>query len=220
MVKIFASMQSMKHIATKDVIVSSEDKFPWAKQTQVSTLSLMSCVAEPETLFEFLGTFILLSEFEYTNEQHPPYPYPLHFYYSSFWVCKALHFYACSSLEKLTLRGYHNAGYHKLMGSLKSFVVLRVLDTDLEPLVGDSDDGYADLTDILPQSIKKVTLRHSPTAEEKFFAIVNSILGPGKRLLPNLEALAFRPTGASYPSQSSFRWIAACKSAGITLTFD
>lgn len=80
--------------------------------------------------------------------------------------------------------------------------------------------GHGKLTDALPPSIKKITLRHPHNIEvERCTSILRDVLDLGARKLPRLEALSFR-TYIGISVVLPLRYIAACQAAGITVSSD
>ena len=163
---MFASLPSMRLIYAKDVIADSGDTYPRAPHSKVASLSLISCQAEPEPLFGLLSTFDYLVTLEYTSAKTDR-----HFLYhkksnNTFWKYNALLHQAKHSLKKLTLRGVNGANHRKTVGPLTSFTVLEELDFDSESLLGNISSRYANLTELLPRSIKSVTLRYSHNRNE------------------------------------------------------
>ena len=217
LVMTFAEIPSVRQLYAQHVTLNRADISPWFTHSNVKALSLTSCLAEPEALFEFLSAFESLTSFEYTNAE------PLQRHsgsrYNPFWILKALHYHSRSSLERLILRGPQQVDPCNIMGSLASFPMLKELDTDLNYLINVGHLEYRSLTQVLPESMERLMLRHVPTPEINLYHMVHDVLGSRTSNFPYLEALTFRPDGRAWPSEDSFRQVAACEAAGIRLSF-
>ena len=215
-VKYFAGLPSMKQIRAKDVFTTDEEKYASPEYSNVTSLSLKDCVVEPEPLYEFLRSFGSLVTFEYTDSTSVQGQLNSNL----FWVCSLLDHHARHSLKKLTLRGPSGA----ILSPLRSFCgfeALEELDVDKCALVSSRKFGSRSLTEVLPKSIKKVVLRHpKPAASDCYTALVQDVVESKRRALPHLKALNFRPYNGQKPIQFSLGLIAACETAGITLTVD
>lgn len=222
-VKSLAALPSMRQIHAENVSTTSEDQYASPPDSRITSLCLPKCTLGPEFLHEFLGSFTSLVTFEYTDgtrvrdDAEPG--------SNAFWICNSLKHHAKHSLRKLTLRSPHRKNF-TIIGFLQTLEVLEELDVDFGALVNSRlfGIGYGSLNQVLPASIKKVTLRHISGAgvmESDFHVrIVHHVIMQGKQALPLLEALNFRPKKNSKTLKFSLRDIAACEAAGITLTVD
>lgn len=82
--------------------------------------------------------------------------------------------------------------------------------------------GYGLLTQVLPASIKKVTLRHfsGNAMEPEHVRVVRDVVLQRERALPHLQALNFRPKKKTKTLRFPLRDVAACEAAGLALTVD
>jgi hypothetical protein len=222
-VKSLAALPSMRQIHAENVSTTSEDQYASPPDSKVTSLCLLKCIIGPEFLHEFLGSFTSLFTFEYTDgtrfrdDAEPG--------SNAFWICNSLKHHAKHSLRKLTLRSPYRKN-STIIGFLQTLEVLEELDVDFGALLNSRlfGIGYGRLNQVLPASIKKVTLRHFSGAgvmESGFHVrIVHHVIMQGKQALPHLQALNFRPKKNSKTLKFSLRDIAACEAAGITLTVD
>ena len=105
LVKMFASLPSMRQIYAKDVIAGSGDTYPCAPHSKVASLNLISCQAEPDPMFELPSTFDYLVAFEYTSAKPDGHCLSGKNLNNTCWIHNALLHQAKHSLKKLTLRG-------------------------------------------------------------------------------------------------------------------
>lgn len=222
-VKNLATLPSMRQIHAENVSTTIHDEYESPPDSKVTCLCLTKCLVEPEFLHAFLSSFTSLVTFVYTEgtrvrDDGGPGS-------NAFWIHSSLKHNAKHSLRKLTLR----SPYRKtstLIGSLHTFIVLEELDVDFGAMVNRRGVGIGSrmLTQVLPASIKKVTLRHLPGEDgmesEFCVRIVRDVVMQRRRALPHLQALNFRPDKNGKPLNFPLPSVAACEAAGITLTVD
>lgn len=228
--KHFAALPSMRYICAEDITIMNRVTNPRIIKSSVTTLRLLSCNIVPEMMFELLCSFHSLIDFEYTHAT--PESISNHYnnlvHYKPFWLVAALKQSTKHSLQKLRMKGYNespqsygpNDESRDLMGSLRPFDALEEVETDLELLYGGICDLNTEFSEVLPESIRKVTLHHHEVDGVECRMVedlVKGIVPPKNRALPKLENLHFRSVDAA-PAPLPVRWRAAFEAVGITLT--
>lgn len=219
--KSLAALPSMRQIHAENIFTTNFDQYASPPDSKVTSLCLTKCAVEPEFLHEFLGSFTSLATFEYTDDTRVPYDTGTQS--NAFWICCSLKHHAKHCLRKLTLRSPYREK-STAIGCLRTFEVLEELDVDLGALLNRScfDTGYGLLTQVLPASIKKVTLRHfsGNVMEPGHISLVQDVVMQRERALPHLQALNFRPKKKTKTLRFPLRDVAACEAAGLALTVD
>ena len=219
-VQAFASLPSMRHIHAVNVFATQKDNYVSPAHSKVTHLTLINCQVASELLYEFLTAFKSLITFEYTDgadiEENPPPGSTL------FWISRSLRHCAKYSLKKLSMKAQICTRILP-MGSLRAFYALEELDISVDALLDTARPGCQKLSDVLPNSIKRVVLRQSEaTTSFEYGGIVRDALRSKSTAFPRLEFLSCRYYHAERDGLRGFplQFRAACEAAGITLTFD
>ena len=217
-VQMFASLPSMRQIRADSVHHEGQYLHAPSRRSKVTHLSLKQCQIYPEPLFKFLSFFDSLVAFEYTEDERLR--GQCDWQSKPFWIRTCLDYHARRSLKRLVLRSCCAGNDGALLDSVRTFEVLEELDTNLEALIIGGADGTGEITERLPASIQKVILRHDSYTGDGHLRLVFNVLVLGKQALPHLKLLSFRPNRNEKSFHVPACLVAACESAGFTLTLD
>lgn len=201
-IECFATLPSVRDLYANGVYNRSYG-FPYNKRpSRVTSLSLTSCDVGAETLSKFLRSFDSIVNLEYIHEDLSEGHEKEGFLPAG--ISDMLGTGARKTLKTLTSRG------DPKMGSLLSYNVLEEIDADLEAMIWNVSAAVQKLEDVLPISMKKVTLRHQYGNDTIRICLMPETPAPVEQALPVL----------GMPLDLSQRWLDVCTAAGIALTFD
>ena len=176
--------------------------FPRSR-TPVTSISFWRCALDLEMLFGFLSRTDGLLTFEFLPNPQSPY-LDIRLYHNPFEIRAVLHEYCRKSLKKLTLRSDHCP--QSFMGSLRTFTVLEDLTTNFILLVGKPRQNQRALVDVLPSSIRRISLH--VTAEQDD--------GTLKELFEELLVAQYH----NFPQIESFKFVCEQWAAVLDLIFE